>query len=148
MVTSMNTLFRFSLLAMLLGLAGCVPLREIAKMQGPNRPDILLYDRSMLAGFDLNRETIDAHSSYIQSPSGKRYTLEVKPHQFDIDQQRDYVSALLYPIAPDGSPLQRWRNGIWSFHFVVETNGVTQIIDQKWKFYQWLYCPLIHGAPN
>lgn len=131
-----------------LALTGCVPLRDIARVQGPSRPDMMLYDRCLLAGFDLNRERIDANSSFIESPAGKRYTLDVQPHQFDIEQKRSYVSALLYPVAPDGSRLQGWRNGIWSFHFVVETIGTTQVIDQEWKIYSWLYCPLIYGPPN
>jgi hypothetical protein len=133
---------------LLLALTGCFSIREIAQVQGPSRPDMTLYDRSLLAGFDLNRERIDTSSSFIESPAGRRYTLEVQPHQFDIEQRRSYVSALLYPVAADGSRLQGWRNGIWSFHFVVETNGTTHVIDQKWKYYSWLYCPLIHGAPN
>ena len=118
---------------LLLALTGCFSVREIARVQGPSHPDMTLYDRCLLAGFDLKHERVDTSSSYIESPAGKRYTLEVKPHQFDIEQQRSYVSALLYPVAADGSPLQGWRNGIWSFHFVVDTNGVTQVIDQKWN---------------
>jgi hypothetical protein len=136
------------LLALLLVLSGCVPLREIALKHGPSRPQMTLYDRCLLAGFDLNRERIDTNSSFIESPGGKRYTLEVRPHQFDIEQNYPYLSALLYPVGADGSRLQGWRNGLWSFHFVVETNGTTHVIDQKWKYYTWIYCPLIHGWPN
>jgi hypothetical protein len=137
-----------TILALMVMVSGCVPLREVSQVEGPAHPEIMLYDRCLLSGFDLNREKIDTQQSYIKSPAGKRYTIDVQPHQFDIDQKRSYVSALLYPIAADGSQLKGWRNGIWSFHFVVESNGVTQIIDQKWKYYFWLYCPLIYGAPN
>jgi len=133
---------------LLLALTGCASVQEIALMQGPSHPTMTLNDRCLLAGFDLNHERVDTSSSYIESPAGMRYTLEIKPHQFDIEEKRSYISALLYPVAADGTRLQGWRNGIWSFHFVVATNGTTQVIDQKWKYYSWLYCPLIHGAPN
>src|SRR6266516_2701712 len=105
---------------LIFALTGCASIREIARVQGPSRPAMTLYDRCLLAGFDLNHERVDTSSSYIESPAGKRYTLEVQPHQFDIEQKRSYVSALLYPVAADDSPLQGWRNGIWSFDFVVE----------------------------
>lgn len=138
----------FILLVLLFILSSCVPLREVSLEKGPAHPEIMLYDRCLLSGFDLNHEKINTQLSYIESPAGKRYTIGVQPHQFDIEQKRSYVSALLYPIAPDGSPLKNWRNGTWSFHFIVESNGVTHIIDQKWKYYSWLYCPIIYGAPN
>ena len=50
--------------------------------------------------------------------------------------------------ARDGSRIRRWSNGIWSFHFVVESNGVAQMIDQQLKYWTFYYNPIIHGAPN
>ena len=136
------------LLALMPTLAGCIPLREISQVQGPAHPSVSLYDRCLLTGFDLNHEKINPQLSYIESPDGKRYQIEIKPHQFDIDEKRSYVSTLLYPTAANGSGFQGWQNGIWSFHFVVAADGINQIIDQHWKFYWFYYCPLIHGAPN
>ncbi|HTY86444.1 MAG TPA: hypothetical protein VMB80_03190 [Candidatus Acidoferrum sp.] len=128
---------------------GCIPLRQQALVKGPSHPDLMLCnDRFVLTDFDLNRETINTRQSYIESPAGKRYTILVRPHQFDIDEKRGYVSAELYPIAADGSRLQGWRSGVWSFHFVVETNGVPQTIDQNWKYWFFYYSPIIHGPPN
>lgn len=136
------------LLLFLVAITGCFPLRQIELVQGPIRPQAILYDQSLLVGFDLNQEKIDTRLSYIESPANQLYALEIQPHQFDIEQKHGYVKALLFPIAEDGSRLQSWRNGTWSFHFVVESNGVTQVIDQKWKYYFFYYSPFIHGAPN
>lgn len=138
----------FAALALLVMLTGCIPLRQVSLVEGPVHPSVMLYDRSLLSGFDLTREKIDANQSFLTSPAGKRYTLDIRPHQFDIEQKCDYVSALLFPIAEDGVPLGGWRSGVWSFHFVVETNGVTQTIDQKWKYDFFYYNPIIHGRPN
>jgi hypothetical protein len=137
-----------ALLAFVVLFSGCVPLREIALLKGPAHPDVSLHDQGLLTDFDLNREKIDTQLSYIESPAGSRYRFQIQPHQFDIDQKRNYVSALLYPFGADGSEFRGWRNGIWSFHFVVQTNGVNRVIDQQWKIHFFCYSPIIHGAPN
>ncbi len=109
---------------------------------------MLCDGRYLETDIDLNHETVDTKESYIESPAGTRYTLQVRPHHFDIDQKRSYVSAELYPFAADGSRLDGWRTGIWSFHLVVQTNGVTEVIDQKRKYWFFYYNPIIHGPPN
>ncbi len=130
-------------------LSGCIPLRQEARVKGPNHPWLMLYDeRYLLTDINLNRETINTNQSYAESPAGKRYTFLVQPHQYDITQKRDYLSAELHPVAADGSLLGGWRSGIWSFHFVLETNRTTQIIDHQWKYWFFYYNPIIHGAPN
>ena len=142
----MKTFLVFILLTIFL--TGCVPLTELSQVSGPTHPEVSLYDRCVRAGFDLNHERIDTQQSYIKSPAGRRYSLQVQTNQFDIDQKYDRVSALLYPFDADGLPLHGWRKGTWSYHFVVESNGVPEIIDQQWKCWTFYYCPIIHGPPN
>lgn len=138
-----------TLLALMILLTGCIPLRQEALVSGPEHPSLLLCDdRYVLVGIDMHREKIVAEQSYIQAPHGKRYAIQAEPHQFDIDQKFEALRADVYPCDAGGSRLRRWSNGTWSFHFVVETNGVAQSIDQQWKYWTFYYNPLIHGPPN
>ena len=137
------------LLALVFVLAGCVPLRQEARVSGPAHPDLLLCDdRYVLVGIDMNYVKIVTAQSYITAPNGKRYSIQALPHQFDIDQKFEGVRADVYPCDSNGSRLRHWSNGVWSFHFVFETNGVSQTIDQQWKYWTFHYNPAIHGPPN
>ncbi len=138
-----------TLLALVFFLTGCIPLRQYAHVSGPLHPSVgLCDDRYLLVEIDMNREKIVAEQSHITDPSGKQYTIQVEPHQYDIDQKFEALRADVYPCRVDGSRIRRWSNGIWSFHFVVETKGVAQAIDQQWKYWTFYYNPIIHGPPN
>jgi hypothetical protein len=138
-----------ALFALIFSIAGCIPLRQEARVSGPAHPAVLLCDdRFVLVGIDMNREKIAADQSYITTPNGQRYTVQVEPHKYDIDQKLEAPRADVYPCGTDGSRLRRWSNGIWSFHFVVESNGVPHVIDQRWKYWTLYYNPIIHGPPN
>ena len=78
----MKTFLVFILLTIFL--TGCVPLTELSQVSGPTHPEVSLYDRCVRAGFDLNHERIDTQQSYIKSPAGRRYSLQVQTNQFDI----------------------------------------------------------------
>ena len=137
------------LITLLVLLTGCMPLRQGSCVSGATHPSVLLCDdRYLLVGIDMNRETIFAEQSYIADPSGKRYTIQVEPHQYDIDQRFTAVRADVYPCRSDGSRIRQWSNGVWSFHFLVTSNGVPRAIDQQWKYWNFYYNPLIHGPPN
>jgi hypothetical protein len=138
-----------AILALMVLLTGCIPLRQETQVSGPVHPPLLLCDdRYVLVGIDTKREQIVAAQSHIADPSGKRYTVQVEPHQFDIEQKFEAVRADVYPCSADGSRIRRWSNGVWSFHFVVESNGLAQTIDQQWKYWTFYYNPIIHGPPN
>jgi len=137
------------LLALLVLLTGCIPLRQEVRVSGPDHPFLLLCDdRYVLAGIDMNREKIVVEQSHILAPNGKRYTMQVEPHQYDIEQRFEALRADVYPCGADSSRLRHWSNGVWSFHFFIETNGVPQVVDQKWKYWTFYYNPIIHGPPN
>jgi hypothetical protein len=138
-----------AILALVALVTGCIPLRQEARVSGPPHPSVLLCDdRYVSVGIDMYREKIVAEQSYIADPKGKRYAIQIEPHQFDIEQKFAALRADVYPCDADGLRLRRWSNDVWSFHFVVETNGVTQVIDQKWKYWTFYYNPIIHGPPN
>src|SRR6266511_1045643 len=127
------------LLALVFLLTGCIPLRQYAHVSGPLHPSVgLCDDRYLLVEIDMNREKIVAEQSHIADPSGKRYTIQVEPHQYDIDQKFEALRADVYPCRVDGSRIRHWSNGIWSFHFVVETNGVAQANDEERR---WPHVP-------
>jgi hypothetical protein len=131
-------------------LSGCMRLRQESLVEGPSDVHLLLCDdRYLLFQEDTPPQDhkIVTQQSYIQSPSGKRYTIQVEPHQFDI-QRYGFVRDEIYPCDTDGKRIRHWSNGIWSYHLVVETNGVPRIIDQQWKYWTFYYCPIIHGPPN
>ena len=139
----------------LLLVVGCLPLRQEALVKGPDYQNMSLCNemalcsgRYLLAGIDMNHEKIVVEKSYIENPSGKRYTFQVEPHQFDIDRKFGFMRADVYHCKANGSRLWHWPNGIWSVHLVMETNGVPRIIDQQWKYWTFYYCHIIHGAPN
>ena len=138
-----------TLLMLLVFLTGCIPLRQETRISGPVHPSLLLCDdRYVLVEIDLKREKIVAEESHITNPTGKRYNIQVEPHGYDIEQKHDALRADVYPCGSDGPRIRRWSNGVWSFHFVVETNGVAQAIDQQWKYWTFYYNPIIHGPPN
>jgi hypothetical protein len=135
--------------ALLVLITGCIPLRQGVRIAGPVAPSLLLCDdRYVLVDIDLHRENIVLDQSHITDPSGKRYIVQIEPHQYDIEQRFAALRAEVYPCGADGSRIRRWSNGIWSFHFVVESHGVTQEIDQQWKYWTMHYNPIIHGPPN
>jgi hypothetical protein len=134
-------------------LSGCVSLRQQSLVKG--RPDvhlILCNDRYLLLQIgpsDVpNPYKIIATQSYIESPAHERFTIQVIPHQFDLDQKRPYVCDDIYPCDSTGSRLRRWSNGIWAVHLVMQTNGEPSVIDQQLKFWTFHYNPIIHGPPN
>ena len=140
---------RVTLLALMLVLTSCIPLRQEALVSGPAHPPLLVCDdRYVLVGIDMNHEKIVTAQSYITAPTGKRYTIQAEPHQYDIDQKLEALRVDVYPCDSDGSRLRHWSNGIWSFHFIIVTNGVPEVIDQKWKYWTFYYNPIIHGPPN
>jgi hypothetical protein len=130
-------------------LTGCIPLRQASRVSGPEHPQVLLCDdRFLLVAIDMRRENLVPEQSYIESPRGQRYRIQVEPHQFDIDQQFEAVSAEVYPCDTAGTRLKHWSNGTWSFRFVVETNGVAQTIDQQWKYSSFYYNRIVNVAPD
>lgn len=139
----------FAFLAILVLLTGCMQLRQEALVSGPTHPRVTLCDdRFVLVGLDMRREKIVVAQSHILDPSGKRYAMQVEPHQFDIEKKFKVLRAEVYPCRDDGSRIRHWSSGIWAYHFVVETNGAIQVIDQQWKYWTFCYVPIIHGPPN
>ena len=140
---------QLAILTIALVVTGCIPLRQEARVSGPLHPTLLLCDdRYVLVGIDMNREKILVEQSHIEDPNGNRYSIQVEPHQYDIEQDFAAVRADVYPCDSEGSRPRHWSNGIWSFHFLVLTNGVAQAIDQQWKYWTFHYNPIIHGSAN
>jgi hypothetical protein len=130
-------------------LTGCIPLRQEKQVSGPPHPAVLLCDdRYVLLDMDMRREKILVEQSHMTDPKGNRYSIRVQPHHYDIQQNFAALRPEVYPCNDDGSPLRRWSNGVWSFHFVVQTNSETGVIDQQWKYWTFCYNPIIHGPPN
>ncbi len=135
--------------ALLSMFTSCMPIRQAVRVEGPVYPSALLCDdRFLLVGIDLKREKILEKRSRIADPSGKRFAIQVEPHQYDVERKFVALRADVFPCREDGSRIRGWSNGIWKFHFVIEKNGVVQVIDQRWKYWTFYYNPLIHGAPN
>src|SRR5437867_575257 len=129
-------------------LTGCVPLRQEAQVSGPPHPSVLLCDdRYVLLDLDMHREKILVGQSHIKDPKGRRYSIQVQPHQYDIQQNLAGLRPEVYPCERDGSRLRRWSNGVWSFHFVVETNSETEVIDRQWRYWTFYHNAIIHGPP-
>lgn len=128
---------------------GCMPLRQETRVSGPERPSLLLVDdRCVLVGIDLNREKIVTGESFIADPTGKRFAVQVEPHHYDVEQTSEALRADVYPCGDDGSLITRWSDGVWRFHFAIETNGVTTVVDQQRRYRTFYYNPIVHGAPN
>jgi len=148
----MKCVFTFLSLAAVI-LAGCIGIRQQSVVEGACDAHLLLCnDRYLLVQFGWrdtpNRYRILTQDSYVQSPSGKRYNIQVEPHLFDFQEKHPYVRDDVYPCDLDGSRIRRWSNGIWSVHLVVQSNGQPAVIDQKLKFWTFHYNPILHGPPN
>jgi hypothetical protein len=134
-------------------LSGCIPLRQQALVKGSPDVDLLLCDDRYLLltighGDMPNDHKIIIQQSYIQSPKGTRYSIQIEPHQFDIEKKFIYLRDDVYPCDASGSRLRHWSNGIWLVHLVVQTNGELSTFDQQLKFWTFYYNPIIHGPPN
>jgi len=136
-----------------LALSGCIPLRQQETISGGHDSDFLLCDDSfLLAQFNPsnqpNRCKVIPAESYILSPSGKRYNVQVEPHQFDIEQKYTCVRERIYPIDAHGQRLKHWYNGIWIVHVALDAPNQKSILEEKIRFWTFFYNPLIHGPPN
>ena len=130
-------------------LSGCIQLRQESLIKGPDHPDVLLCDdKYVLVGINMKREQIIVDKSHIIGPNGKRYSIQVEPHQFDVEQKYEAIRAAIYPCGDDGSRIRRWMNGIWTFHFAVKEGGIDRVIEQQWEYRTFYYNPIIHGPPN
>ena len=119
-------------------MVGCHSFQTISLESGPSHPTASAEFRYITFRFNLNVEKIDADRSYAISPGdkrypGQRYKMEVKPNVARYGLKQEHVDADVYFIKPDGSRLKKIDYGVWFFHFVVETNGVIQTIDQRWR---------------
>lgn len=105
-------------------------------------------DQFFIVDINLNNEKIIEGSSYIVDPNGKKYSILVKPHQYDIDSKFPQIRANVYPLQDDGGFLSSWINGIWYFHFHIESNGTRRIVEKKKKYWNFYYNFIVHGPPN
>jgi hypothetical protein len=134
--------------ALSLAVAGCIPLKQETLVSGPADPVMACDGPYGFAQADLNHEQIVLEQSYVEDPKGRRYGIRVEPHQYDIQQHFPAVRTDFFLLDIHGADVQRWSRGIWHFHFVMETNGVFETIDQQWKYWKFYYNPIIHGPPN
>ncbi|RYD31772.1 MAG: hypothetical protein EOP86_17170 [Verrucomicrobiaceae bacterium] len=130
-------------------LSGCVPLRQEGLAGGSAFPaSVLNEDESLVVEIDTKKEKILTGRSYAVSPQGVRYSLQVKPHDYDLERKSEKVRAMVYLCDPKGVRLRKWKNGVWTFHFVLEKEGRIRVADQKRKYWTFYYNPIIHGPPN
>lgn len=135
------------LLALLL--QGCVPLRQEALVSGPLPPLASLEeDKSLLIDINLRTEKIFTAGSFVMSPGGSRYTVRVKPHDYDLETKSSRIRARVYLYDFHGKQLQRWKNGVWSFHFRVGNERRNRMVDQQWRYWTFYYYPILHGPMN
>ena len=120
-------------------MVGCHSFKTISLESGPSHPAASAEFRYVTFRFNLNVEKIDIDKSYAISPGdkrypGQRYKIDVEPNVgTNAIFKQEQVDANVYLIKPDGSRLKTIGNGVWLFHFVVETNGTIQSIDQRWR---------------
>jgi hypothetical protein len=134
-------------------LSGCMPLRQQKTISGGGDSDLLLCeDRFLLTQLGPSNEPNTRHvvaaESYIIAPRGERYTVEVEPHQFDIEQKYPCVRERIYPVDSRGRRLGRWSNGIWTVHLVLDTPTGRATRHEQIRFWTFWYNPLFHGPPN
>src|SRR5207237_9882336 len=102
-----------------LSLSACMPLRQQKTLKGGSDSDFLLCeDRFLLAQFSpsnqSNTDKVISADSYILSPRGERYSVEVEPHQFDIEQKYPRIRERIYPFNTHGQRLRPWSTSIWT----------------------------------
>jgi hypothetical protein len=136
------------------GVWGCVPLRQHELLAGRADVTFSLADAGYLEALQIGSGSVPNHNrilteeSFIEAPTGERYSIRVKEHEFDVEQKFTYVRVDVYPYRGDGTPMGHWSDGIWSVHLVVDTDASRSVIEQRWKFWTFHYNPIIHGAPN
>jgi hypothetical protein len=137
-----------------IALGGCVPLRQDHLITGPADVHTCInvdqkYVLVQVGPADVPKShRIIPEKSHVQAPSGETYRITVEPHEFDIERQHSYVRDRLVPRKSNGSPLDRWPNGVWGIHLALATNGGLRVVDQQVKIRTWYYSPLLHGRPN
>jgi hypothetical protein len=133
--------------------SGCMPLRQQKTLKGGRDSDLLLCeDRFLLAQLgpsnQPNTHKVIPAESYIISPRGERYTVQVEPHQFDIEQKYPCIRERIYPLDAQGRRLRRWSNGLWTVHLALATPDGDSTLDEQIRFWTFWYNPLFHGPPN
>jgi hypothetical protein len=136
-------------------LAGCVPLTQ-SRVVGGRTYDHFLYHEQMGSALlqigPSNRKraaTVIPSESYATAPNGTRHRIATEPHAFDLKQGYPYVRERIYLLDDSGQRTTRkWKNGHWTFHFVLRTAQGKQTRDFQADLWTFLYNPAVHGPPN
>ena len=118
---------------------GCASFQSISLDSGPSYPRGWAVFDYVVFSFNLNVETIDTVRSYAIAPGDKRhpgqqYRIAVEPNiGTNAIYRPQLLEAKVFMVEANGKRLRKLENGVWSFHFVVERNGLTQTIDQRWR---------------
>ena len=150
---------RHALLAILVALAGCVPVKQY-KVTGGGPYDNFAYVDSLRCGLlqvgpsNVPKEfkVVDSESFAI-NPAGNRFGLSTRPHDYDLRRDKDprapYVRDRVYLVDSDGMRVdQRWNDGLWKFHFVLDGPNGRESRDYELRLGTFNYSPVINGPPN
>lgn len=97
--------------------------------------------------------TIVDDESYAIAPDGKRFGISTEPHDYDL--RSDNISRMpnvrdcVYLIDADGKRIDsNWKDGLWKFHFVINSPTGRDTRDFEMQLWTFNYNPAVHGPPN
>lgn len=153
-----------------LALGGCIPLKQ-PMVTGGEQYDHFGYHDAYLwsGGYGLLQvgpsnvvkavAVVDAESCAV-GPGGERYGVESEPHPPDLDQTphpypgeyadvpTPYVRDRIYLANAKGRRIRSWRDGKWTFVFVLDTPRGRETREFAMTLGTFHYNPLVHGPPN
>lgn len=135
-----------------LALSGCIPLKQAAfEAQQPG--DHFGYYGSyglLTIGSSSKKRAVKLvpEHSFAISPSGRRYSIRTKPHDYDLSQGHTYIRDQIRIYDSKGRHKTSLSDGKWTFVFAVDTGGRIEehrFGSDVWTFF---YNPVLHGPPN
>ncbi len=134
--------------------SGCLPLEQSKLAGSQHEADISIYDNRRCFIVQLikprkpGENKIIGHESYITSPSGNKFGIDVEPLAIDVRKLEKEIRQKIYPTDTTGSRVRIRKNGVWSVYLVIDTAGERWVIEEQVKVSTFYYNPIIHGPPN
>lgn len=146
----MKTRAIFILLALVA--SGCLPLQQY-DISGTRQYEHL----SVVRGYFMEQlspvqkpktKTIIANESYAISPKGRKYRIELQPHDFDLSEASPYIRDRIYLLNDSGKRIRRISDGKWGLVLMIESAEGRELREFTAKTWTFNYNPILHGPPN
>lgn len=131
---------------------GCMPLKQseiISKSSdisgGYHSGYLLVYvdQSSWHEKFEINQV-----KTLVEGPGNKKYQTFIKPHDFDLRENKSNPRQRVYILNKDGKIVSSWKDGVYTLFLVLENQNDRITKELQIGVGTFIYSPVFHGAPN